>query len=46
MIQRLGLFLDSLLLDVTVDTAHARTLGWSPAGPSLIDELTDGSYVS
>jgi nucleoside-diphosphate-sugar epimerase len=43
---RLGLFLDSLLLDVTVDTAHARTLGWTPTGPSLIDELTDGSYVS
>ncbi len=43
---RLGPLLDPLLLDVTVDTAHARTLGWSPAAPSLIDELNHGSYAS
>jgi nucleoside-diphosphate-sugar epimerase len=35
----------SMASNSRVDSAKARTeLGWSPQGPSLVDELTQGSY--
>jgi nucleoside-diphosphate-sugar epimerase len=45
---RLGAaFADALLLDQQASGAHARdTLGWAPAGPSLVTELESGSYLS
>lgn len=43
---RLGPLADALLLDARVDSARARhELGWRPSGPSLLDELTTGSYA-
>ncbi len=43
---RLGVaFADALLLDQQADGAHARSLGWQPAGPALLDELSTGSYA-
>jgi nucleoside-diphosphate-sugar epimerase len=37
---------DALLLDQMVgpDTRSRTELGWRPTGPSLVDELSDGSY--
>jgi len=44
---RLGAdFADALLLDQQVDPAKARALGWTPSGPSLIEELETGSYAA
>jgi nucleoside-diphosphate-sugar epimerase len=44
--RRLGPLADALLLDARVDSARARhELGWNPDGPSLLDELTTGSYA-
>jgi nucleoside-diphosphate-sugar epimerase len=44
---RLGqYFADALLLDQQAFGARARSvLGWSPVGPSLLDELEHGSYA-
>jgi len=43
---RLGdYFAEVLLLDQGTDAAKARAeLGWRPTGPTLVDELRDGSY--
>lgn len=43
---RLGPLADALLLDQQVDSAFARGLGWTPTGPSLLDELATGSYAA
>ncbi len=44
---RLGeAFADALLLDQQfVVSAKATKLGWSPQGPTLIDDLSEGSYA-
>jgi hypothetical protein len=44
--QRLGAyFADVLLLDQQAYAHKARTqLGWTPSGPSLVDEFVDGTY--
>jgi nucleoside-diphosphate-sugar epimerase len=44
---RLGeAFADALLLDQQASGSRARDeLGWSPAGPSLVEELSTGSYA-
>jgi nucleoside-diphosphate-sugar epimerase len=45
--ERLGaLFADALLLDQQASGAKARELGWTPKGPSLLDDLRTGSYAS
>lgn len=45
--QSLGPFADALTLDQQVSGERARRLlGWSPAAPSLLEELATGSYVS
>jgi nucleoside-diphosphate-sugar epimerase len=45
--ERLGaLFADALLLDQQATGAKAKRLGWTPKGPSLVDELRSGSYAS
>lgn len=42
---RLGAaFADALLLDQQATGAKARSLGWRPTRPSLIDDLRAGSY--
>ncbi len=42
----MGAFADALALDQQVSGAKAKqVLNWSPQAPSLIDELTGGSYV-
>ncbi len=38
--ERLGPLADAVLLDAQIDCAAARNLGWTPAGHSLINELT------
>jgi nucleoside-diphosphate-sugar epimerase len=45
---RLGeAFADALLLDQQASGAHAKeSLGWSPSGPSLVDDLASRSYRS
>jgi nucleoside-diphosphate-sugar epimerase len=44
--ERLGaLFADALLLDQQSSGAKAKALGWTPKGPSLIEELRSGSYT-
>lgn len=43
--KRLGPLADALLLDAQIDAGHAHALGWRPSGPSLIEELTTGSYT-
>jgi nucleoside-diphosphate-sugar epimerase len=41
--RRLGTdFADALLLDQAATGAHARSLGWQPSRPALVDELRDG----
>ncbi|MEV6495574.1 NAD-dependent dehydratase, partial [Actinoplanes sp. NPDC051633] len=35
----------ALLLDQQATGAKARSLGWKPAAPTLLEELTDGSYA-
>ena len=44
---RLGApFADALLLDQQASGARARTeLGWTPSGPSLVEDLESGSYA-
>lgn len=42
--ERLGPMTDALLLDQRVTSRHARSLGWTPAGPSLVEEMSTGSY--
>jgi nucleoside-diphosphate-sugar epimerase len=42
---RLGPLTDALLLDQQIDNSHARELGWTPTGPTLLDELATGSYA-
>ncbi|MFF1632971.1 NAD-dependent epimerase/dehydratase family protein [Leifsonia sp. NPDC058248] len=42
-----GAFADALLLDQEASGSKARIdLGWEPNGPSLVEELTSGSYAS
>ncbi|MDM7892383.1 NAD(P)H-binding protein [Curtobacterium caseinilyticum] len=45
--QRLGTaYADALLLHQEASGAHARAaFGWRPTRPSLVEDLTDGSYV-
>jgi nucleoside-diphosphate-sugar epimerase len=39
-------FADALLLDQQASGDHAKKdLGWSPSGPSLVDDLASGSYT-
>ncbi|WP_144710950.1 NAD(P)H-binding protein [Curtobacterium pusillum] len=44
---RLGAeYADALLLHQEASGAHARAaFGWDPTGPSLVDDLADGSYL-
>ena len=46
--ERLGeLFAEALLLDQQGSGLKARTeLGWTPAGPTLVEELRTGSYTN
>jgi nucleoside-diphosphate-sugar epimerase len=42
----LGVFADALVLDQEFSAARAeRLLGWKPAGPSIVEELSRGSYA-
>lgn len=41
---RLGLFGEALLLDQQASGAHARSLGWQPRRPSLVDVIAAGEY--
>jgi nucleoside-diphosphate-sugar epimerase len=44
---RLGPLAGALLLDQQSSGAHAKTeLGWEPTGPTLVDDLTSGSYAA
>jgi nucleoside-diphosphate-sugar epimerase len=44
--KELGVFADALALDQRVSSARAeRLLGWKPMGPSIVDELSRGSYA-
>jgi nucleoside-diphosphate-sugar epimerase len=44
---RLGLLAGAFLLDQQANGARARTdLGWEPTGPTLVDDLTSGSYAA
>jgi len=44
---RLGaLFADALMLDQQGTGAKARSLGWNPARPSLLEELRAGAYAA
>lgn len=42
---RLGPLYDAFALDQQATGAHARDLGWVPTGPTLVDDLTTGSYA-
>jgi nucleoside-diphosphate-sugar epimerase len=43
---RLGVqFADALLASQQAGGAKARSLGWVPTGPTLIDDITSGSYA-
>jgi nucleoside-diphosphate-sugar epimerase len=45
--RELGAFADALALDQRVSSARAhRLLGWNPVGPSILDELSRGSYAN
>ncbi len=41
----LGVYADALALDQQVSAERARSLGWTPSRPSVLDELRTGSYV-
>lgn len=41
----LGVYADALALDQQVSAEHARSLGWTPCRPPVLDELRTGSYV-
>jgi len=43
--ERLGPIAGALLLDQQVTSRHARSLGWTPVGPSLLEQMTTGSYA-
>jgi nucleoside-diphosphate-sugar epimerase len=44
---RLGPLAGALLLDQQSSGARAKTeLGWEPTGPTLVDDLTSGSYAA
>ncbi len=44
---RLGqAFADALLLDQRFDNGYALSLGWTPTGPSLLEEIRTGSYAA
>ena len=40
----LGPFGESLVLDQRVGNARAKSLGWKPEAPTIIEELQNGSY--
>jgi nucleoside-diphosphate-sugar epimerase len=43
---RLGaLFADALLIDQQASGAKAKSLGWTPKAPSILDDLRTGSYA-
>jgi nucleoside-diphosphate-sugar epimerase len=45
--ERLGAhFADALLLDQQAGADRARSLGWTPKGPTLVEELRSGSYAA
>ena len=45
--RRLGGFADALALDQRVSSARSRELtGWQPNGPSILDDVTSGSYAA
>ncbi len=41
-----GAFADALLLDQQASGAKARSLGWAPTRPGLLEEFSIGSYAS
>jgi nucleoside-diphosphate-sugar epimerase len=41
----LGPYADALALDQQVSAERARSLGWTPSRPSVLDELRGGSYA-
>lgn len=41
----LGTYADALALDQQVSAERARSLGWTPSRPSVLDELRTGSYA-
>lgn len=41
-VDTMGAFGEALLLDQRADGAKAKSLGWRPTRPSLVDELTSG----
>lgn len=44
--KELGAFADALALDQRASAARAeRLLGWKPVGPSIVEELQQGSYA-
>ena len=44
-LERLGAFGEALLLDQQASGAKARSLGWEPSRPSLLDEVRAGRYA-
>lgn len=42
----LGAYADALALDQQVSAERARSLGWTPSRPLVLDELRGGSYVA
>ncbi len=42
---RLGPLAAALLLDQQVDASRARSLGWTPSRPPLLEDLATGSYA-
>lgn len=44
--ERLGPVADAILLDQRVTSRHAWALGWTPNGPSLLEEMRTGSYAN
>jgi hypothetical protein len=44
---RIGPLAEAFLLDQQATGAKARSeLGWEPTGPSLVEELSSGSYTT
>ncbi|HEX2076309.1 MAG TPA: NAD-dependent epimerase/dehydratase family protein [Longimicrobium sp.] len=41
----LGVYADALALDQQVSAERARSLGWTPSRPAVLDELRAGSYA-
>ena len=42
----LGVYAEALALDQQVSAERARSLGWTPSRPSVLDELRAGSYAA